>query len=123
MDTVVLVEDDADTRELMTIAVQMAGYGIQTFPLFEPALAYIREVKPCVVITDYMVKGASMTASDFVRVVRELTKDIKIIVITGAVQLAEQNMTSVDAFLAKPFDLTDVLKLITSVCHPAAASQ
>lgn len=53
--TVLLVEDDADIRELMSTLLQLAGFSPTACDTAECALEYLREQHFDVVLTDYML--------------------------------------------------------------------
>lgn len=56
---VVLVEDDAGSREVMTLALEVEGFEVVSFGSGEEALAGIAGMNPCALITDLTLEGMS----------------------------------------------------------------
>ncbi len=82
--TVLLVEDDPDKRQLLTIALQMAGYAVQTANDGVEGLAALEAQPPDLIITDVMMPR--MDGYEMARRVRAnlQTRFIPIIIQTAA---------------------------------------
>ena len=82
-DLVLLVEDDADNRELMTIFLEGAGFRVLGFESAEATLAKIGDAEPCAMLTDLWLPGLS--GADLVARLREHPKrrNLAAIALTG----------------------------------------
>ncbi|HIJ57896.1 MAG TPA: response regulator, partial [Deltaproteobacteria bacterium] len=54
---VVLIDDEADIREIMTIALEDAGYQVATAEDGETGIRLTEEISPQIVITDIRMPG------------------------------------------------------------------
>ena len=79
---ILLVEDEADLRMLITENLESYGYEIYPAGDGEEGLRLIRELKPDLIITDVLMP--KMNGNEFVKKVRELDigKEIPFIVLT-----------------------------------------
>ena len=81
---ILLVEDDADTRELYRIAFEMEGFWMAEAPSADEAFEYAQDVMPDAILTDIGLAGEP-NGIDFVRRVKALPRmsGIPILAITG----------------------------------------
>ena len=103
---VVLIDDEADIREVTALAIQDAGFRVDTASDGTSGLALCEKVKPRIVITDIRMPGGL----DGIAVLERLKKSrpqIEVIVITafGDVDIAVRAL-QLDAsdFITKPID-------------------
>lgn len=109
-----IVDDEESIRGILQETLSGAGYGVETFPTAEAALARIKEAPPHVILSDIRMPG--MSGIQLLEKVRELSKDIQFIVMTSHASLE----TAVNAirlgaydYLHKPFeDLGDVVTTV-----------
>jgi len=102
---ILLIDDEADIREVMSIALKDAGYRISTAPDGETGILRCREVAPHIVITD--IRMPKMDGIQVLKSVKRLNPDIEVIVATafGDMDLAVQAL-QLDAsdFITKPIN-------------------
>ncbi len=131
--TILLVEDDPDKRQLLTIALQMAGYAVQTANDGIEGLAALEAQPPDLIITDVMMPR--MDGYEMARRVRAnlQTRFIPIIIQTAARGEAQDlrrgaevgalgyitDPTDLDLLLARARTLLDFKSYLDS-CEEAA---
>ena len=90
--TVLIIDDDATTRKMLTVGMMMAGITVFIASSPEEASDILAEKPVDVIVTDLMMPG--FNGVDLIRAVREAehTADLPIIVLTsgGNMELAEQ---------------------------------
>ena len=113
---VLVVDDDASIRELLTTALGEGGYEVVPATNGEDALAVRERWRPDVIVLDLMMPV--MDGSTFAKRLRE-RDDIPIVVLSAANDL-ERHAKSVGAadVIGKPFDLD---QLIPTVARAAEA--
>lgn len=101
---VLVVDDDAMMRELLSLLLTREGYAADMAESGEEALQRLQEgsVAPDLVLADLQMPGMSGRA--FVDEVRSRWKSLRIITMSGGNSL-EEGLGSVDAFLRKPFTM------------------
>lgn len=104
--TVVLIDDEADIREVTQMTLRDAGYRVATAPDGETGLGVCGEMSPQVVITDIRMPG--MDGLQVLETLKCKTPDIEVIVATafGEMDLAIRAL-QLDAsdFITKPIDI------------------
>ena len=102
---VVLIDDEEDIRDIMTIALEDAGYKVFTAHDGESGLQKAEEISPQVVITDIRMPG--MDGIQVLGAIKKYNPDIEVIVATafGEMALAIQAL-QLDAsdFITKPIN-------------------
>ncbi|CAN5691186.1 nitrogen assimilation response regulator NtrX [soil metagenome] len=103
---VLVVDDEADIRELVAGILSDEGYAVRTANDSETALAAIRARKPALLILDIWMQGGGMDGLELLDLLRTLDADIPVIMISGHGNIE----TAVSAikrgayeFLEKPF--------------------
>ena len=100
---IVLIDDEKDIREVMTIALTDSGYQVHSASDGPAGLALCEKFAPQIVITDIRMPG--MTGIQVLEAVKALNADIEVIVFTafGEMDLAIQAL-QLDAsdFITKP---------------------
>jgi DNA-binding response OmpR family regulator len=125
MATVLLAEDDADIRFLVTVKLTQAGYQVRAFGDGLSAVADAREHPPDLAILDVMMPGMSG-----LEVCQELRKDpatanIPVIILTALAQkadIAAGFAAGADDYIVKPFSPRDFAMRVTAVLARAQAS-
>jgi len=119
---VLVVDDEADIRELVAGILSDEGYGVRTAADSEQALAAIRARKPALLVLDIWMQGGGMDGLELLDMVKELDPDLPVIMISGHGNIE----TAVNAikrgaydFLEKPFK-SDRLLLIVQRALEAA---
>ena len=103
---VLVVDDEADIRELVAGILSDEGYAVRTANDSESALAAIKSRKPALLILDIWMQGGGMDGLELLDLVKTLDADIPVVMISGHGNIE----TAVSAikrgayeFLEKPF--------------------
>jgi two-component system nitrogen regulation response regulator NtrX len=103
---VLVVDDEADIRELVAGILTDEGYAVRTATDSESALAAVKLRKPALLILDIWMQGGGMDGLELLDLVRALDPDLPVIMISGHGNIE----TAVSAikrgayeFLEKPF--------------------
>jgi CheY-like chemotaxis protein len=113
---VLIVEDDADLREMMAQLLTLEGYAAATVSNGREALAYLRDnAAPDVILLDLM-----MPVMDGWEFRREQQRDAEMagvpVIILSALDQPRAADVNADAFLKKPLDFDRLLELIRRYC-------
>lgn len=96
--TILVVDDDANTRDIFEQKLEHSGYSVETAESAEDALGKVKKVDPQVIITDLRMPG--MNGLQLLEKVKGTMPDVDVIVVTG-----HEDMTSaVSAMKAGAFD-------------------
>ena len=108
---VLVVEDDPDPLALMELVLAGAGHRVRTAPEGGAALARTAEELPGLIFLDMRMPG--MNGWEFAREFRARHgRACPIVVVTAAENARERaEEIGADGWLAKPFDLDDVLRM------------
>ena len=119
---VLIVDDEAPIREMIAVALEMAGYECIEADSANEAHAVIVDDKPDMVLLDWMMPGLS--GIDFARRLRkdETTADIPIIMLTAKGD--EDNKikgleAGVDDYITKPFSPRELVARLKAVLRRA----
>jgi PAS domain S-box-containing protein len=100
---IVLIDDEEDIREVMTITLKDAGYRVETAPDGETGLRRCEDISPQIVITDIRMPG--LNGLQVLETIKKKNPDIEVIVATafGEMDLAIRAL-QLDAsdFITKP---------------------
>ena len=109
---VLVVDDDAAIRQFIQIALEGSGYEVATAEDGQEALAAVRAAPPRVILLD--MRMPIMDGWAFTRAYRETPPpNAPIVVLTAARDAGEYaSDVNADAFLAKPFNLRELLGLV-----------
>lgn len=116
---VLVVEDDDSVRNFISLALEDEGYPVVTAPNGAAALDLVREVAPRVILLD--MRMPVMDGWAFARAYRAAPgPHAPIVVLTAARDTAER-AAQIDAaaYLAKPFDLDDLLAVVARYARAA----
>jgi len=121
---IVVVEDNADSREMLCELLQLSGYQCRTAANGAVALKLIEEVHPDIAILD--VGLPEMNGYELARRVREFRRkgDLCLIALTGYGQPSDRALSAeagFDAHLVKPIQVEQLLALLERLRAPAAA--
>lgn len=78
---IVLIDDEADIREVLSISLQDAGYEVAAAPDGEAGLRLCGEVRPQILITDIRMPG--MDGLEVLESVKRTSPEIEVIVVTA----------------------------------------
>jgi CheY-like chemotaxis protein len=109
--SVLVVEDDLDLLGLMELVLSEAGYQVRTAGDGRRALERVAEAMPGLVLLD--MRMPVMSGWEFAREFRSRYGRACPIVVVTAAENAQARAAEIEAegWLAKPFDLDDVLRL------------
>ncbi len=103
---VLIVDDEADIRDLVAGILEDEGYSVRTAQDSETALAAIRARKPSLLVLDIWMQGGGMDGLELLDLVKTLDPDLPVVMISGHGNIE----TAVSAikrgaydFLEKPF--------------------
>ena len=120
---VLTVDDQQDTREIITLALTRHGAEVKASDSASAALQLIKEWKPHVVVSDIGLPG--MDGYDFVRQLREIEADgerIPAIAVTGyagAIDESKALDAGYEVHLSKPIELNKLVTVIAKVSRRA----
>jgi CheY-like chemotaxis protein len=111
--SVLVVEDDLDLLGLMEMVLQEAGHRVRTAGDGLRALEQVSEEMPGLILLD--MRMPVMNGWEFAREFRARHGRACPIVVVTAAENAKLRAAEVEAegFLSKPFDLEDVLQLVS----------
>lgn len=118
MPSVMIVEDDRDTREMLGRFLELEGYEVHTAANGQLALdALRRDREPCVIILDLM-----MPVMNGWQFREEQTRDprfsrIPVVVVTAAGPRDDIPAITADGWLSKPVDFDRLLETIVPLCQ------
>jgi CheY-like chemotaxis protein len=108
---VLVVDDDPDLVQLISGMLEILGYPVVTASNGVEALASVEQERPSLVVLDSRMPV--LDGSGFVQALRERGIKIPILVITGAPNARGwAQEIGADDYLAKPFELTDLLETV-----------
>ncbi|HRD45303.1 MAG TPA: response regulator, partial [Caulobacter sp.] len=120
---ILVVDDEADIRELVSGILTDEGYAVRTAADSEQALAAIRARKPTLIVLDIWMQGGGMDGLELLDLVKTLDADLPIIMISGHGNIE----TAVSAikrgayeFLEKPFKADRLLLVVERAIEAAS---
>jgi CheY-like chemotaxis protein len=122
---VLIVEDDADLREVYADALGTAGYGVALASDGRQALELLDRHPglPCAVLLDLRMPG--MDGWELARRLRDSTRwhSLPILVVAAHYRVAEEaQQIGAAGWLQKPVTLERLIAAVRSICPPAAAA-
>ena len=117
MRSVMIVEDDRDTREMLGRFLELEGFDVQTASNGEVALEALQHRHPCVIILDLMMPV--MNGWQFREAQRSdpALSGIPVVVVTASGARDEIPKISADGWLSKPVDFDRLLATIEPLCQ------
>ena len=116
---ILVVDDDADMRLTLKLALEIAGYAVDEAGNAREALERQR-AQPCdVLITDIFMPDAD--GFEAIDAFRRQFPDTKIVVVSGGAQFSKKDylpdaeLIGVDATLQKPFDVDALLGVLRTI--------
>ena len=114
MQTILIVEDDADIREILSFNVENAGYAVLSAASAEAAETLVEDAS--LILLDVMLPG--MSGYQFAKKLRSEGNDIPVIFLTA--RTAENDLLTgfsagADDYISKPFSINEVLARIKAV--------
>jgi two-component system nitrogen regulation response regulator NtrX len=119
---ILVVDDEADIRDLVAGILEDEGYSVRTAADSESALAAIRARRPAMLVLDIWMQGGGMDGLELLDLVKSLDADLPVIMISGHGSIE----TAVSAikrgaydFLEKPFKSDRLLLLVDRALESA----
>lgn len=115
---VLIVEDNANLRRLISLTLQSAKFGLHEADNGEDALRLVRSVRPDFVLLDVMMPG-SIDGYEVCHVIKQdqSLSEIKVIILSARGQkedLEAGSEAGADHYLIKPFSPVELLQLLGS---------
>ena len=113
MKNILVIDDDSGILEALKLVLEFNGYRVYTLQKVENLMSNIETIAPDVILLDVLLSGSdgrvickNLKKSDF--------KNIPIILISAQPDLKSTSKTSgAEDFLAKPFDINDLLDKVS----------
>jgi signal transduction histidine kinase len=120
---VLLVEDDADCREVLQQVLEDAGYPVVSTESVGSAMSALHRIRPAMVLLDLMLRdGDGQSVLHFIRQTPALA-EVPVFIISGASDVgslvARKGKDRIDGLFEKPLRLPILLSTVASVVHPA----
>ncbi len=109
---VLVVDDDQPIRDFLAMALSAEGYEAVVAPNGAVALDLVRETPPHLILLDLMMPVMDGWAFLEACRVEAPCRDVPVVVMSAAYKAPEIQELRAEAFLAKPFDLGDVLGVV-----------
>ncbi|HJG63149.1 MAG TPA: response regulator transcription factor [Enorma massiliensis] len=119
-ETVLIVEDDQDIVELLSLYLTGSGYDVVTAGNGEDALEQLQQHPADIALVDIMMPR--MNGYDFIKALRA-TDNIPVIIISARTQAADKIVgldAGADGFIAKPFNPLEVTAQIRALLRRRA---
>ena len=121
--TILLVEDEKNTRSTVTIILKSAGYDVLSAENYDDAIKQIKEAKKskqqiCLIITDLQLPGKS--GKDLITEMKRMGIKAPVIVISGFIDreaITELQKLGCREYVEKPFSSETLLKAIRRVMY------
>ena len=120
---ILVVDDEADIRELVAGILTDEGYSVRTAADSEAALASLRARKPAMLVLDIWMQGGGMDGLELLDLVKTLDADLPVVMISGHGNIE----TAVSAikrgaydFLEKPFKSDRLLLVVDRALEQAS---
>lgn len=119
--TILVVEDDADIRDMIVLALEAEGYQVTSAVNGKDGLNLLPSLaRPCLVLLDLMMPV--MNGWEFLQAKRQsdILAVIPVVIVSAFAEQAqrEENVLGV---LKKPIDLDALLKFVKQYCGPGGA--
>jgi len=120
--TIMVVEDDADTREILRVALEVAGANVVTAHSVDEAFKTYRQAPPHAVVADIRLGMSDGYA--LIKTIQETDAEYRgktpVIAVTGFASPEDEQRAMAAGFnfyITKPFDPADVVAAITKLLN------
>lgn len=113
MNKILVVDDDTDILALVETALTMNNFTVEAIPKWEKIEDNLEKFKPDLVLLDVYLAGAD--GRDICKKIKqdEQTHDIPVILFSANAEMGNHlEECSAEAFIAKPFELSHLIKTI-----------
>lgn len=120
---ILLVEDDADCREVLQQVLEQEGYRVMATSGASEARSVLSHIRPAMVLLDLRLSQEDgRSVLHYIRSTESLA-DVVVYIISGASEVASlssgQGVDRIDGFFEKPLQLPRVLDTVASVVRPS----
>ncbi len=117
---VLVVDDDADARQIAAIFLREAGYVVEEAGSGREARDILAAGPVCLALVDYAMP--MMSGSEFVHLARQIQPHLAVIYVTGAADTSALREQARDPIVMKPYSSATLLEAVRAVMLGAAAS-
>jgi CheY-like chemotaxis protein len=116
---ILIVDDNADIRSFLKLALETAGYSVQAATNGEEALALQRKDPADILITDIFMPERD--GFELIDAMRSEFPHVKVVVISGGPKsptrkyLSDAALMGVEVTLQKPFDIETLVRTLESL--------
>jgi len=116
---ILLVEDDASIRQGIAEFLAIEGYAVDAVGNGEEALDYLRATDPALIVLDLLMPV--MTGPQLLARLREegIAAGVPVALMTASMPSASA-LPEAQAYLSKPFDLDELLRVVAAHVGPPA---
>jgi CheY-like chemotaxis protein len=109
--TILLVDDDADVREITAIFLRQAGYVVREASSAAEAKEILAGGRVSLALVDYAMP--IMSGYEFVRLARSIQPDLPVIYLTGAAEALGAGDRALDGpIVMKPYSRAELLQAV-----------
>jgi two-component system chemotaxis response regulator CheY len=118
--TILVIEDDAGIRESLVECLATEGFDVLPATNGVDGLARLRARRPNLVVLDLVMPV--MNGAEFLDAVSRdaALADVPVLLMTAAMPPPGATLPRVSGYLAKPFELDELLEAVERHCAPAA---
>jgi len=118
MPSVLIVEDDRDTREMLARFLELEGFEVREAANGQLALETLHENgATCVILLDLMMPVMNGWQFRLAQVMDPDIAEIPVVVVTAAGSRDQIPAIDADAWISKPVDFDRLLETIVPFCH------
>ena len=123
MPRILVVDDDADIRDMLRFKLAKAGFEVHTEEDGETGLAAAREIHPDLILLDWMMPR--LTGPEVVRELRQEEADTRVPVILLTAKAQETDVqrgfaAGADDYISKPFSPRELMSRVQALLARAA---
>lgn len=119
---ILVVEDDADIRETIRLALELSGYTVFGAPNGKEGIELLSSIpRPCVILLDLMMPV--MNGWEFVAVLEKNKELSKIPVVIVTAYAGQAGTIHTQGVINKPFDLDSLTQTVRKWCGNAVSDQ
>lgn len=117
MPRILIIDDDADLLHAVSSLLLKNGYEVEACDDWQKARQAIKEKEPQLILLDVFMKGIDGLAVCQQLRASSITRHIPILIFSGYPHIAEKAVDDygADDFLAKPFEVTELLQKVQSI--------
>jgi DNA-binding response OmpR family regulator len=113
---VLVIDNDPDILDIVQEILSYSGFQVDTYPGTDNIVQLVLQCKPDLLIMDFLLDGKN--GGELCRLIKEspLTSRLPVILYSAYPKVLQtQDQYGCDAFIAKPFDLTDLTAKVTEL--------